>query len=82
MAGPEKNKPEKKFRSGKITATIWAKKVDGKDGQQYDVKNTQIEKSYKDGEEWKTTNSYFESELADVETVARKAREYIKVKEE
>jgi len=79
----EKNKPIKKFRAGSISATIW--KNTGKDKNQKDTefKTITIDRSYTDKEDkWQTTNSMRINDLPKVELVARKAYEYLTLKED
>jgi len=74
--------PEKVFRAGRARASIWKDEVDD-DGQTIIRWNIKIEKTYQDREtkEHKTTNYFYASELADLELVTRKAREYVRVRE-
>lgn len=76
-------KPEKKFRSGAVTATIWKNQIKLPDGTMKDTHSVSVERSYKNkDDEWKTTNSYNVNDLADLETVASLARKHLKVKEQ
>lgn len=78
-----KNKPEKKFRAGQITATIWSNKQKGKNDIEFDAKSVVIEKSFKDKEdEWQSTNSFYPSDLDKVLLVAAKAQEYLLMSKE
>ena len=54
----EKNKPAHKIRNGALTVTIW--KNDGENGPFYTATPS---RSYKQGEEWKETNSYHQQDL-------------------
>ena len=76
------NKPEKKIQVGGISATIWknTNKVKGKD---VEFTTITIDRSYKDKDEkWKTTSSMKINDLPKVELVARKAFEYLSLKED
>jgi hypothetical protein len=57
------NKPEKKFRAGGITATVWKNTI--KDGDRtFDVRSVNLERSYKDKEgNWQNTNSMRAADL-------------------
>ena len=68
-----KNRPEKKFRAGAVTATIWkAKEAEGK---RFLVV---FDKSYKDKEgNWKSTNHFTGADLATVGWLAKRAFDYI-----
>lgn len=79
----ENKKPEKKFRAGQITATIWSNKQKDKNDREFDAKSVVIEKSFKDKEdEWKSTSSFFPSDLDKVLLVAAKAQEYLLMSKE
>lgn len=78
----QKQQPEKKFRAGGVTATVWKNKVKDKEGKEFDVHSISVERSYKDGEDWKTTNNMKLNDLPRVELVCRLAYEYIVIKEE
>ena len=73
----EGNKPEKKFKAGAISATVWNNTVE-KDRKKIEFKTVSIERSYKDSNgEWKTTNSMRSNDLPKVALVAQKAYDYI-----
>lgn len=58
-----KKKPLKEFRIGGVRATIWENSHTSKDGKTFNQRTATIERRYKSGEEWKTTNSYDASDL-------------------
>ena len=72
-------RPEKKFTCGPISASIWAqpKVVNGETIKFYSVA---INKAYKDGEDWKYTNSFNIEDLPKVALVANEAYKYIRLK--
>jgi len=72
------NKPEKKFSCGPISASIWAntKVVNGKTVKLYSVT---ISKAYKEGEDWKYTDSFNIEDLPKVALVANEAYKYIRL---
>jgi len=67
-----KDKPEKKFKAGSITAIIWKNKV-----KDMEFRTVQIQRSYKDKNEWKTTSSFRVNDLPKIRLVIDKAYEYI-----
>ncbi len=73
------NKPEKKFSCGSISASLWAntKVVTGETVKFYSVT---INKTYKEGEDWKYTNSFNIEDLPKVALVATEAYKYIRLK--
>ena len=74
------NKPEKKFSCGSISASIWAntKVVTGETVKFHSVT---INKAYKEGEEWKYTNSFNIEDLPKVALVATEAYKYVRLRE-
>jgi len=73
------NKPEKKFNCGSISASIWVntKVVNGETVKLYSVT---INKAYKEGEDWKYTDSFNIEDLPKVALVANEAYKYIRLK--
>ena len=71
------NLPEKKFRAGAITATVWLNKGKKANGETSEYKTVSLERSYTDKEgKWQTTNSFRVSDLPKAELVLHKAFEY------
>lgn len=74
----EKNKPEKKFKAGAVTATVWKNKTE--DEKEYST--VSFERSYKDKKgEWQTTNSLRVNDLPKAAMVLNKAYEFLAMKE-
>ncbi len=74
----EKNKPQKKFRAGAVTATIWRNQTE--DNKEYST--VSFERSYKDKSgEWKTTNSLRVNDLPKAAMVISKAYEFLALNE-
>ena len=72
-------KPEKKFNCGPISVSIWAKTmtVEGDMRKCYSVT---IDKTYKEDEDWKHTNSFNIEDLPKVALVTNEAYRYIRLK--
>ena len=72
------NKPIHKFRAGQIVLSVWAneKKIDN---QLKTWNSISLEKCYKDGEEWKTTQTFNASDMGNMELLIRKASELINI---
>jgi len=72
------NKPDKRFRCGSISASIWAeaKTINNEMVTLYSIK---IDKAYKDGEEWKHTSSFAADDLPKVALVANEAYKHIRL---
>ncbi len=77
------NMPEKKFRAGGISATIWQNSSKNPKGEETTYKTVSIDRNYKDkvSGEWKSTNSFRASDLPKLALVAQKAFEYVTFKE-
>lgn len=73
------NKPEKKFKAGAISATIWNNEPQA--GTTF--KTISIERVYKDKTDaWKSTNSLRISDIPKARLVLNKAYEYLAMSEE
>ena len=72
------SKPEKRLRCGAISATLWVdrKTVEGKPVEYHSIS---ITRSYKDGDDWKHTNSFNTEDLPKVALVANEAYKYIRL---
>ena len=82
----EKQLPEKKFRIGGVTATIWKNiNMVGDKGKEIERESHSVtlERSYKDKkDEWQKTNSYNQNDIPKAITVLRKAYEYVNLLED
>ena len=67
-----KDKPQHEIRLGKIKAAIWANQTEN--GIRY---NTTFSRLYKDGDEWKTTDSFGREDLLLLAKVADKCHSWI-----
>ncbi len=74
--------PTKEFCAGKVRASVWRTEVQ-RDGDTVIQWSTKIEKKYfdKDSKEWRTTDYYYPSELADLLLVVRRALEFARLRE-
>ena len=75
------NKPEKKISAGGVVATIWRNQSKGKDGRPVEFRTVSLEKRYKDGNDWKSTNSFGVNDLPKAALVAQEAYKYLVLKE-
>ncbi len=77
------NVPEKKFRAGAISATVWKNQGQSKDGQSTEYRTISVERSYTDAKgKWQSTNSMRISDLPKVQVVTQKAYEYLVIAQE
>jgi len=77
--------PEKKYRAGQVSATVWknTKEVEiNGEKQNKDFYSVQVEKSYKDGDDWKSTNNFNQNDLPKLSLVVEMAYKYISMKEQ
>ena len=76
------DKPIKEFRAGSVRASIWRDEVAGKNEEAFEVFSVRIEKRYKDSAgNWQSTTRFKRSDLADLELVVFKSREFISLNE-
>jgi hypothetical protein len=77
----QSNTPEKKFRAGAISATVW-KNHGVKDGQISEYQTVTFERSYKDKEgNWQTTTTLRINDLPKAAVVLQKAYEELVLRE-
>ncbi|MBI4450690.1 hypothetical protein HY642_01830 [Candidatus Woesearchaeota archaeon] len=77
----QKKQPERKFRAGAVSATIWQNKGKSADGQEVEYPSVLFERSYKDKTgNWKTSNSLHTGDLPKAVVVLNKAYEYLSMK--
>ena len=69
--------PEKKFRAGAISATVWKNNAKRKDGTEASFRTISLERCYKDANNnWQNTNSFRINDLPRAELVLRQAYEF------
>ncbi len=74
----EDNRPEKKFSTGAINATVWKNKGLAKTGEPSEYRTISIQRRYKDKDgTWKSTNSLRVNDLPKAALVLNKAYEYL-----
>ncbi|MFH1211678.1 MAG: hypothetical protein V1659_01995 [Candidatus Woesearchaeota archaeon] len=79
----DKKHPEKKFRAGAISATVWENKGKSKDGKEVVYRTVSFDRNYQDKDgNWKTTNSLRSSDLPRAILVLNKAFEYLALKDD
>ena len=72
------NKPEKKFKAGAVTATIWTNT-----SERGSYGTVQLARVYKDkNNAWKNTSSLRENDIPKATLVLQKAFEYLAFKEQ
>ena len=75
------NAPEKKFRAGAISATVWQNEGQLRDGKLSSYNTISFERGYKDKEgNWKSTSSLRIADIPKAVVVLNKAYEYLVTK--
>ncbi len=74
-----RHKPVAEFKAGTVRATVWMNEIQ-KDGKPLQLASVSVERSFKDGETWKKTNSFRADDLPKVVAVAWKAYELLVLK--
>ncbi len=75
---PGGNLPEKKFRAGAISATVWKNKGQKATGEETEYRTISIERSYTDkAGKWQSTNSLRINDLPKAACVLQKAYEHL-----
>ena len=68
------NKPEKVFRIGSVSASIWARPTKDGTGVFY---NVQFQRSYRSDETTQYTDSFNQDDLLNVAQIAQRAEQWI-----
>lgn len=72
------NQPEKKFRAGAVSATIWKNIGQSKTGAPTEFKTISLQRSYKDKEgKWQNTSTLRLNDLPRAQLVLNKAYEFL-----
>ena len=71
-------KPEKVFRIGSVSASVFLNEVE--QGKRH-IRNVNLQKRYRDGDEWKSSTSFSLSELPQALTALDLALKYVADKE-
>jgi len=73
-------KPERVFRIGAISASVFVNEVEGEGGKRT-VRNVNLQRRFRDGDEWKSTSSFGLSDLPVAITVLNLALEHVAAQE-
>ena len=75
---PATNKPVQAFRVRGISVAIFANEVSSKDGRrQYTMHNVSLQRTYRDGDEYKTTSVFRRDDLPILQRLVQQAWDYI-----
>ena len=76
----ESKGPKWKLNVGEVSVAVW-ENVIKKDGREFPVQNVTIQRRYKDGEEWKSSQSFRPADLPKAILALEKAWESLVLKE-
>ncbi len=77
------NLPEKKFRAGAVSATVWLNKGQKQTGEETEYRTISLERNYKDKEgDWKSSNSMRVNDLPKAVVALQKAYEHLVLAEQ
>jgi len=80
MSQRRSSKPEKVFRVGFVSASVFAHDVENEDGKRT-MRSVSLQKRYLDGEEAKYTSSFNLAELPQAIRVMQLAQQYVEARE-
>lgn len=70
------SQPEKVFRVGAVSASVFVNEANSPDGSRQ-VRNVQLQRRYRDGDEWKSSSSFGLAELSTAIRVLELARQHV-----
>ena len=69
-------KPEKVFRIGSVSASVFVNEVDGEGGKRQ-LRNVNLQRRYRDGDEWKSSTSFGLSDIPSALRVLELAQQHV-----
>lgn len=83
QAQKQANTPEKKFRAGAVSATVWLNKSQKTTGEETEFRTISLDRNYtdKDGH-WQSTNNFRIADLPKASVVLQKAYEFLVLQEQ
>ncbi len=69
-------KPEKVFRIGLVSGSVFVNKVDTESGKR-EIRNVNLQRRYKDGDEWKSSTSFGLADLPNAIRVLQLAQQFV-----
>ncbi len=73
-------KPEKVFRIGSVTASVFVNEVKTDSGKR-EIRNVNLQRRYKDGDEWKSSSSFGLADLPQAIAVMEIAMKHVAAEE-
>ena len=68
--------PEKTFRIGSVSASVFVNETQG-DGAKRQLRSVNLQRRYKDGDEWKSSSSYGLADLPQAIRVLQLAQQHV-----
>ena len=72
--------PEKVFRIGLVSASIFINEIEGESGKRQ-IRNVNLQRRYKDGDEWKSSTSFGLADLPNAIRVLQLALQHVETAE-
>ena len=72
--------PEKTFRIGSVSASVFVNQVQG-DGGKRTIRNVNLQRRYKDGDEWKSSTSFGLADLPQAIRAMQLAQQHVEAHE-
>lgn len=72
--------PEKQFRIGLVSASVFANEVQTENGKRR-IRNVNLQRRYREGDEWKSSTSFGLGDLPNAIRVLQLAQDYVEAKE-
>ena len=73
--------PEKQFRIGSVSASVFANTIDGDGNRKRKIRNVNLQRRYKDGDDWKSSSSFGLADIPLAIRVLQLAQEHIEAAE-
>ena len=73
--------PEKQFRIGSVSASVFANTVDGDGNRKRKIRNVNLQRRYKDGDDWKSSSSFGLADIPHAIRVLQLAQEHVEAAE-
>ena len=71
------SKPVKVFRIGYVSGSIFLNEIDTEGGRRRTIRNVNLQRRYKDGDEWKSSTSFGLADLPNAIRVLQLAQQFV-----
>jgi len=73
-------KPEKVFRVGSVSGSVFVNEIETEGGKRK-IRNVNLQRRYRDGDEWKSSSSFGLGDLPQAIEVLRRSLDYVAAQE-